>query len=94
MGGGSDVSDESSHVDIDDAIMLKLMLIVNRKMRNRSSFPKTKNPSRNMIVGGPQARSTEGLTKSEAKMITDKDKRIRKRWTDSQRMLCLKNNSC
>jgi hypothetical protein len=33
------------------------------------------------------------MTESEAKTIMDKDKRIRKRWTDSQRILRLKKNS-
>ena len=93
VSGGSDVSDESSHVDIDDDDYVDIDVASESEDENRSSFPKSRNPSRNMILGGPQARSTEGLTKSEAKMIMAEDKRIRKRWTDSQRIMRLKNTS-
>jgi hypothetical protein len=62
-GGGSDVSDEPSHVDIDNDNYVDIDVDCESEDETRSSLPKNKNPSRNMIVSGPQARSTEGLTR-------------------------------
>ena len=93
LDGDYDVSDESSRVNIDDDDYVDIDVDSESEDETRSSFPKNKNPSMNMIIGGPQARSTEGMTKSEAKTIMDEDKRIRKRWTDNQRILSLKKNS-
>ncbi len=78
-------SDESSsHVDIDDDDYIDIDVHSESEDENRTSFPKSKIPSQNMIVGSPQPRSTEGMTLAEAKMIIEEDQRIRKSWHSTQ----------
>jgi hypothetical protein len=56
LGGDYDVSDESSRVDIDDVDdYVDIDVDSESEDETRSSFLKNKNPSRNMILEGPQA---------------------------------------
>ena len=87
------MDESSSHVDIDDDDYVDIDVDSESEDEIRSSFPKAKKPSRHMIVGGPQPRSTEGMMLAEAKMIIEEDRRIRKSWTDVQRKQDLKENS-
>ena len=89
----SESDESSSHVDIDDDDYVDIDVDSESEDENRSSFPKAKNPSKHMIIGGPQPRSTEGMTLAEAKMIIEEDRKIRKSWTDVQRKQRLKENN-
>ena len=58
----------------------------------RSSFPKNKNPPKNLYLGGPQKTDTSGMSEAEAAKTREADRKKRKKWTDAQRIQRLKTN--
>ena len=80
-------------MDIDDEDYVDIDIDSNSEDGMRSSFPREKNPSKNLVIGGPQPRSTKCMTVAEAKLTREEDKKIRKRWTDLQRSMRMKKNA-
>jgi hypothetical protein len=75
-------SDDSNYVDIDSE----------SEDENCTSFPKNKNLMRKLLLGGPQPRDTTGMMDSKKEAIENKDRIIRKKWTDARRWEHLKKN--
>jgi hypothetical protein len=71
-----------SHVDIDDDDYVDLDS--ESEDKKRTLFPKNKNQSRQLLVGGPQARDTTGMTDSQKEAVECKYKILRKKWKDAQ----------
>jgi hypothetical protein len=55
-------------VDIDDEDYVDADINSELEDGMHSLFPSEKNPSKNLKIGGPQARSTKGMTAVEAKL--------------------------
>ena len=80
-------------MDIDDEDYVDIDIDSNSEDGMRSLFPREKNPSKNLVIGGPQPRSTKCMTVAEAKLTREEDKKIRKQWTDLQRSMRMKKNA-
>ena len=52
-----------------------------------------KNPSMNLIIGGPQPNNTTGMTASEAQLTKESDQKIRKQWNNMRHLKCLKQKT-
>ena len=57
-----------------------------------TSFPKNKNASMNLIIGGPQPTDTTGMSAVDAKLTKEADQTLRKQWSDKIRLQRLKEN--
>jgi hypothetical protein len=58
----------------------------------RTSFPKNKKLSKNLIIGGPQPTDTTGMSAVDAKLTKEADRTLRKQWSDKIRLQRLKEN--
>ncbi len=74
--------DDDDYVDIDSEL----------EDKKRTSFPKNTNLSRQLLVGGPQARDTTGMTDSQKEAVEREYKILWKKWTDAQRWERFKKN--
>ena len=74
--------DDDDYVDIDS----------DSEDEARTSFPKNKKPSKNLIIGGPQPTDTTGMSAVDAKLTKEADRTLRKQWSDKIRLQRLKEN--
>jgi len=74
--------DDDNYVDIDS----------DSEVEARTSFPKNKKPSKNLIIGGPQPTDTTGMSTVDAKLTKEADRALRKQWSDKIRLQRLKEN--
>jgi hypothetical protein len=74
--------DDDDYVDIDS----------DSEDEARTSFPKNKKISKNLIIGGPQPTDTTGMSAVDAKMTKEADRTLRKQWSDKIRLQRLKEN--
>jgi len=58
----------------------------------RTSFPKNKKPSKNLIIGGPQPTDTTGMSAVDATLTKEANQTLRKQWSDKIRCQRLKEN--
>ncbi len=91
--GIDDVGSILPPVDIDDKDYVDIDIDSESEDGMRSLFPREKNPSKNLVIGGPQPQSTEGMTAAEAKLTREEGKRKRKQWTDLERNKRMKMNA-
>jgi hypothetical protein len=59
----------------------------------RTSFPKNKKPSMNLIIRGPQPTDTTGMNAVDAKLTKEANQNARKQWSDKTRLQRLKELS-
>jgi hypothetical protein len=74
--------DDDDYVDIDS----------DSEDEARTSFPKNKKLSKNLIIGGPQPTDTTGMSAVDAKLTKEADQTLRKQWSDKIRLQRLKEN--
>jgi hypothetical protein len=95
-GGGIRLEDHdvslSSHSGVDDNDYVDIDIDSQSKDKMRSLFPKNRNQLRKLLIGGPQARDTTGMTECKKAFVEMEDKVLRKKWTDAQHWQRLKTN--
>ena len=74
--------DDDDYVDIDS----------DSEDEARTSFPKNKKLSKNLIIGGPQPTDTTGMSAVDAKLTKEANQTLRKQWSDKIRLQRLKEN--
>jgi len=74
--------DDDDYVDIDS----------NLEDKARTSFPKNKKPSKNLIIGGPQPTDTKKMSADDAKLTKEANPTLRKQWSDKICLRRLKEN--
>jgi len=74
--------DDDDYVDIDS----------DSEDEARTSFPKNKKPSKNLIIGGHQPADTTGMSAIDAKLTKEVNRTLRKQWSDKIRLQRLKEN--
>ena len=79
-------------MNIDDKDYVDIDIDSDLEDEMHSSFPREKSLSKNLVIGGPQAQSTKGMTAAEAKLTREEDDRKTKWWMDLERNKHMKMN--